>query len=333
MAQASEKRTRKARRAAAATVLCVVLFSGLFVGSIALLGGLASNASPEDDLVTASGVAQSEPFYVLLIGSDSRKGTALYTGRANDQSQVDQYADIITLMRVEPVTYDLTLVTIPRDTVMEGESEKVNASLLSNDPNDVVDAVERLTGVHISYYMMTTFISFENLINALGGIDVDVPRTVTVSDPSTGKNVTVKAGKNQHLDGSQALVLARARKDYGDDQEALRQVNVRNIERAIIKKVLAYDGDFDVEHVLAALEHDTYTDIDLPSIGLTMIDFVEHADEVSIYDCTGPYKGTERASDGQWVVDGDEETWIQLMQLVDTGQDPSTFIKAPTFKS
>ena len=50
---------------------------------------------------------------------------------------------------------------------------------------------------------------------------VDVPKDIKVPDPMTAEDVTVKAGEDRYLDGSEALVLARARKEYGDNQEAL----------------------------------------------------------------------------------------------------------------
>ncbi|MFR4805168.1 MAG: LCP family protein [Eggerthellaceae bacterium] len=82
---------------------------------------------------------------------------------------------------------------------------------MGGDPEEVVASVERLTGVAIQYYMLTTFTSFEALIDALGGATVDAGN-VTVPDPMTAENVSLKAGRSQSLDGSEALVLAsRAR--------------------------------------------------------------------------------------------------------------------------
>ena len=57
--------------------------------------------------------------------------------------------------------------------------------------------------------MLTTFTSFEALIDALGGVTVDVPKNVTVPDPMTAENVSLKAGRSQSLDGSEADVYKR----------------------------------------------------------------------------------------------------------------------------
>lgn len=328
--QATPKQHRRARIAAAITVSFVALFAFAFVGVIVMLNDYADSLRVEEEIPLAS-EAPTDPFYVLLIGSDSRRGTAMYTGKANEHAQVDQHADIMTLMRIDPLEHLITLVTIPRDVVLDGHTEKINSALANNDPEAVVDVVGELTGIRADYYMMTSFIAFENLVNAVGGIDVYVPKTITVSDPATGKNVTVKAGKSRHLDGSKALVLARARKEYGDDQDAKRQVNVRNIEQALINKVLAMDSGFDVEHILAALEDDTKTNMDLPTVGLLMLDFVEHADEVKLYSGTGPYAAETRDGDGAVIVAENASTWKQLMNVVDDGGDPNTVVKPPSF--
>lgn len=327
-----QKRQRRAYVAAALTVTFFSLFAVAFIGVIVMLNDYADtlDAQRSTDVEIAE-MAPTEPFYVLLIGSDSRKGTAVYSAKAGDTSQGGQYADIITLMRIDPSNYKITLLTVPRDTVLSGYRTKINAALNSDDPLDVVNEVEKLTGVHVDSYLMTTFISFENLINALGGIDVDVPQTVTVVDPASGKNVKVKKGKNQHLNGSQALVLARAREEYDGNQDALRQVNVRNIERAMLQKVFDKKASFDVGHILAALDADTKSNMDAAAYGLLMMQFVEHADEVVIYDGTGTYEGGPRPGDKEWVIPEDDQAWESLMAAVNAGEDPSTVIKPPSF--
>ena len=331
MANESKDRRYEANVKAALTVVFVALFAVAFIGLVTMLDNWANERNAEDEIKIAT-EAPAHPFYVLLIGSDSRKGTAVYTGKPREHAQVDQHADIMTLMRIDPAKRIITLVTVPRDTAVGEEGSKLNDALLNNDPNEVVQAVGDLTGVYADYYMMTSFMSFENLVNALGGVKVNVPKTVTVTDPATGKKVKVKAGKNRNLNGSEALVLARARQEYETDQDALRQVNVRNLERALITKILKMDGDFDVEHILAIIENDTKTNVDLASVGFVMLDFVGHADEVTIYDCTGPYVGDNRESDGLWVVPADREAWAQLMAVVNAGEDPSTVSLAPSFK-
>lgn len=328
MFAATTEETRQARRNAVIGIVGVAVFALMFLMAIAILDRLPVGRVG-GDIEVATVEMPTEPLYVLLIGSDSRKGTALYTGKSNEHAQVNQHSDIMTLMRIDPLTYTITFVTIPRDTVTPGGTAKINDNLLDNDPEKVVEAAEQLTGVEIARYMMVDFTTFADLIDALGGIDVDVPKKITVTDPATGKNLTVNAGENRHLNGAQALVLARARKAYDTDQDAVRQMNVRAIETAMVKKVLSFDGDLDIDWLLEILEEEVETDLDLSITGLVILDFVQHADEVTFYSCTGPYEGAERQSDGLWVVRRNDAAWATLMTAVDAGEDPTGIVELP----
>lgn len=323
---------RQLRRNAAIVVAVIVAFSCAFIAAVRYLDASARFA-PHATVQTVErevsyAVVESpgqesvpeEPFYVLLIGSDSRKGTALYTGKDRTASDDDSRADVITLMRVDPITYTITLVSVPRDTVLDGQTAKINDSLLGKHPERTVTEVEKLTGVDIDYYMMTSFISFEFLVDALGGVTVDVPATITVEDPLTAESVTVEAGKHKKLDGSQALVLARARKEYGAEGDVARQANVRALEVAMMQQVMENPEDSGA-FVEALLKH-TETDLDPAVVASTAAVFAEHADDVVFYSCTGPADGGTN-NDGVWVVEEDAEAWVALMDVVDAGGNPA----------
>lgn len=315
------------------TLCAIAVFAAAFLLVANLLTSNQGEEGPARDFAAGEAALQEDaainPFYVLLIGSDTRKGTALYTGKANEQSQQDQYSDIMTLVRVDPNTFTITLLTIPRDTWLPAMGDKVNAALRDNNPQDVVDAVQELTGTPIEYYMMTTFVSFQTLVNDLGGVTVDVPKKVTVVDPSTGRELTVKAGKDQDLNGAEALVFARARKEYQSNQDALRQVNVRQIEQSMIEAALGSEQD--AENAITALEDNVQTNIDFDFLVTVGLDFALHRDQVTIYSGTGPYVGdTDDA--GNWVVPDDAETWAALMEAVNAGGNPSDLLAPPKFK-
>lgn len=315
------KHTPESIRAAIMSVVCIAAFAALFVGLVSYLD--ARWSTNDDDDVNISGAVMSEPYYVLIIGSDSRKNTALYTGEPTEHAQVDQHADIMTLVRVDPHTYTITLLTVPRDTVLEPKGSKINEALANNNPIEVVDVVEKLTGVRADYYIMTTFVAFEDLIDALGGITIDVPKDFSGLDPATGETVTVKAGNAKHLNGAEALVVVRARGEYTDKQDAYRQAIVRQVERTLFEKVLTYRSVLKVEKVLDILENDVQTNMNLPITGAAIMDFVRHRDQVVIYDGTGPFTGGTRKSDGAWIIQADFEVWDDLMAFVSEGGDPS----------
>ena len=326
MTKATPEQTRRARKAAAITALFVVAFATCFAWLMMGLDSIATMRQEQE--VAIADKAISKPFYVLLIGSDTRKGTALYTGKATEHAQIDQHSDVMTLMRVDPQNYVISLLTIPRDTVLSKDGEKINGALLEDDPSQVLDAVEEVVGLRPDYYMLTTFGLFADLIDAIGGITMDVALDVTIDDPSTGGKITVEAGPAQKLDGSQALALARMRSEYDEDQDAMRQINVRNIEQAIIERMLEEDS-IGIESLLVVLENDAKTDMDLSVLGLAVLKFIEHSSDVSIIAGTGPYGGGVRDDDGQWVVSYDSPTWKKIMRVFTRGDDFSKIVKPP----
>ena len=334
-----------ARKHAAIAVAIVAIFVVICLIIVEIVGAVADSMGIRQGVKVSTGESSeiadvelpADPFYVLLIGSDSRKGTALYTGKANEHAQVDQHSDIMTLMRVDPYTPQLTLVTIPRDTVLEGSTTKINEALAAdNDPHAVVAEVEKLTGVDIEYYMMTTFIGFERLVDGIGGVTVDVPMTVTVPDPSDAEDVRVTSGEDKHLDGSEALVVARARKEYGADEEALRQVNVRNLEESIIWKTIDSYLDSGLSdsvflRMVDALIDNVTTDMDVDLIRELVREISDDSDSLIIYSCTGPHEGGIDEETGLWIVEEDKSKWAELMEVVDSGGDPSGIVAVPEF--
>jgi len=318
MPKATPEQTKKANQAAAVVSIFVVAFALVFMGLVAMLDSAASQRDEEEIVMAPE--APTDPFYVLLIGSDTRKGTALYTGKPTEHAQVDQHSDVMTLMRIDPRTYTIALLTIPRDTVIAEGSEKINCALLGDDPEEVVQAVYELTGLKADYYMMTTFGMFANLIDAIGGVTMDVPVSVEASDPTTGGTIRVEAGPAQKLDGAHALALARARSEYVENQDAMRQMNVRMLEQAIIERLLEGDG-IGIEALLVVLEGDVRTNMDLGVIGQAVLDFIDNADKVEIYSGTGPYDGGVRENDEQWVIPNDPDAWKKIIKNFKRGKE------------
>lgn len=342
----SEPDVSTARKRAAIAVAAVAAFAIVCLAIVEVVGAVASAMGVDQDVRVSESASTREveaeladgPFYVLLIGSDSRKGTALYTGRSSEHAQIDQHSDIMTLVRVDPDIPQITLVTVPRDTVLQGSSSKINEALAANnDPMAVVAEVEKLTNVDIAYYAMTTFIGFEDLVDGIGGVTVDVPATVTVSDPSNAEDVRVAAGEDRRLDGSEALVVARARKEYGDDEEALRQVNVRNLEVSIIQKGLAAYREPETDNpsfsrMMEVLLENITTNMDESFIRGVVGQIANAADQLIVYSCTGPYEGGIEEGADLWVIKEDKEQWAHLMAVVDSGGDPTGLIEVPEFR-
>lgn len=166
-----------------------------------------------------------EPFTVLLLGSDARA----------DDPDMGARTDTIILVRVDPLTNTICMMSIPRDTMVYVDGagmQKINAAYYYGGPSGTIAAVKNLTGVDIDHYAEINFEGLVDLIDAIGGIDVHVDEYI--DDPDAG-DIYIPEG-DQHLDGASALVFSRSRA-YADG-DYTRQKNQRKVIDAIIHKGL-----------------------------------------------------------------------------------------------
>jgi LCP family protein required for cell wall assembly len=151
---------------------------------------------------------------ILVTGIDARAPSALAAAlRSRHGRWQPGLFRSDTLMFVH-LTADRTrayVISIPRDSFVAVPGygmHKINAAFSYGGPRLAVKTVQRFTGLHIDHLAVVSWGGFTRLTDALGGVDVDVPRTVT--DPSN--QVTWHAGR-QRLDGQRALLYVRQR--YG----------------------------------------------------------------------------------------------------------------------
>ncbi|MFL6064823.1 MAG: LCP family protein [Friedmanniella sp.] len=91
-----------------------------------------------------------------------------------------------------------------------------------------MEAIEGATGLQINYWVLIDLQGFEDLVDAVGGITMDVYRRVPIGGGSHKIYGYVEAGKNRHLDGREALWFARSRSDSSDYDRMVRQKCVMN---------------------------------------------------------------------------------------------------------
>ena len=91
-----------------------------------------------------------------------------------------------------------------------------------------MEAIEGATGLQINYWALIDLRGFEDLVDAVGGITMDVYRRVPIGGGTSKIYGYVEAGKNRHLDGREALWFARSRSDSSDYDRMVRQKCVMN---------------------------------------------------------------------------------------------------------
>ena len=265
------------------------------------------------------------PFYVLILGSDSREGH--YSSQAAEQGD-NQRSDVIILARIDAKNKLVTLVSIPRDTpwqLEDGTLVKINEMYNREGAVGSIKAVSELTGVPISHYAEVGFTGVQEIVDLLGGVDVYVNTELTYWNPITERYVIVPAGQ-QTLDGEHAQIFARARHEYQEyegTQDSNRQSNVRQLLSAVLKKTL----DRPVPEIPGViLQEAEYVTTDMKSADLVSLaaQFGFDSKNMTLYSGTGPTKGdfVEQA-DGLYLCYRNPEGWARLMDVVNAGGEPT----------
>ncbi len=227
LSRRERRRLRRRRRTVAQRVL---RWSVVFVGLLlVLVGGLYGYVRYQWGrvrtvacLACAAGDS-TQPFNVLVVGSDSRAGNSGSAAQAfGSASQVGgQRSDTIKIVRVDPVAGTARMLSIPRDTFVHitglaagspiAIDNKINAAF-DNGPNSLVSTIEDTFGIPIQHFVTVDFGDEVNLVNAVGGIRLDFPYPARDNDNGNNNSgLTIPTAGCQTLNGSMALALSRSR--------------------------------------------------------------------------------------------------------------------------
>lgn len=315
---------KAARRRRGLRIFAVVLAVALF-GGASFAAAFISNLNTE----LTSGVDQElrsaltaydagQPFYMLLLGVDRDEGR---THSAEYGAEDSAYrSDTIILARVDPQTPQVTLVSIHRDTshiFEDGSRQKINAAYTIGGPAYVVKVISEFAGVPISHYAQIDIDQLVNIVDTVGGVEIDLPVDV-VDTQYTG--IDLKAG-TQTLDGHTAMLLCRARHAYDayGDGDLYRAANQRAVIAAIAKKVLASDPAT-MAATVSAMAKSVTTDMDIQSI-LSLANQMRGLDvEHNIYHGMNPTI-SEYVND-TWFENNDDVAWAAMMERVKQGLPP-----------
>lgn len=173
------------------------------------------------------------PFNILISGNDS-------FGKLDEVSR----SDVDMVVTVNPVTSTVLMTSIPRDSYVQEYCEDYACNYGANDKlthtgiygvDTTRDTIEQLLDIDINYTYRVNFTSMIDIVDALGGVDIDVAEGMAVSKFYSDSTLEgVHEGTN-HLNGKRALAYSRERKAYldGDSQRARNQ---QQVLQAMVKK-------------------------------------------------------------------------------------------------
>ncbi len=188
---------------------------------------------------------------LLLIGSDNRHGhNGVIGGRYGCNC-----SDTLMLAHISPGRHMVTVVSIPRDTVvpyyacspwqgLPGQTanpnalERINGTLAAGGPECVRETVEQQTGVYINDVLELDFTGFEQAINDIGGVNVCVPFAINNAITAAGGTGLVLTAGRHHIWGRQALQFWRTRENIANGSDIERIARDQYMLAQIVKGVL-----------------------------------------------------------------------------------------------
>jgi LCP family protein required for cell wall assembly len=241
----------KRRILVAVLALFVLFVIWAVAGYLAFRSGVKSAnkrlpASVPPVLVKQGGLILTKPTTILLLGLDHAN---------NDQRVNDFHSDSIMLLHTDPSRHRVVYLSIPRDlrVAIPGHGEqKINAAFQFGGAALAIQAIEGLTGhtLDVNHVMFVDFASFKQVIDAVGGIDINVPEPI-LSNPfdcpydtkrcPTWKGWRFAKGK-QHMDGRRAEIYSRIRENQLNpaDSDITRGERQQAVIRAVEAKLLSF---------------------------------------------------------------------------------------------
>lgn len=212
-----KKRKHRFLKAVATALIIILLFSSVFIFVFAAASGYTRNDLEANEYISSLEL-KSSPLVsnILLLGVD---------GSADSSSR----SDSMILISVDFAHMKIKLTSFLRDSWVEipskGRKGKLNSACTYGGPQLVVDTIEYNFGVNIDHYVMVDFDMFTQIIDSLGGVDVEITKKEANFINKTTRH-TVESGESVHLNGDEALVYCRIRKLDSDYMRTYRQRKV-----------------------------------------------------------------------------------------------------------
>lgn len=232
----------------------------------------------------------TEPLTILLMGVDMDQAT-----RGGDWE--GGRSDSMILVTVNPKTRETTMMSLTRDIMVEiadasgqstGTVEKLNHSYSYGQAPMAIATIEKMMDINIDRYIEINMDGLVELVNAIGGIEVDntLGFPISISEYEPAYTSIVPTGRHL-VNGDQALVYARMR--YDDPEGDIgRQRRQREVITAIVKKLLQLDGFTQYKNILQAISSNMRTNIEIsPATIPSLLGYKDSVGKLNSYQLQG----------------------------------------------
>ena len=190
-------------------IFVLAAIAGAFFAQSSLLDR-AKTTEQKEELLTAKDKAT-----IMIMGVDERSDDV---GRS----------DTLMVATIDPARKEAALLSIPRDTrvaIPRNGYDKINAAYAYGGEQLTQRTVEDFLGIRIDHYIIVNIHAFQKIVDAIGGIDIDVEKRMYYEDPwddDGGLIIDLRPGM-QHMDGKTAVTYVRYRDEEGDIGRVKRQ--------------------------------------------------------------------------------------------------------------
>ena len=233
-------------------------------------------------------------------------------------------SDTIIVASYDPKTQEAVLMSIPRDTFTGDKKSsaryyhKINALYnYGETPEKTVEAVNKITGLNIQYYIIVDTKALIKLVDTIDGLYYDVPINMNYDDPSQDLYIHLTAGY-QKLTGEQVEQLVRFRHnnngttypyEYGIEDHG-RSKTQRNVIVALAKQTLKFKNISEISKIIDILEEYVKTNMDLTAVK----DYIPYAVKMNMDNIkVGRIPGKDELVNGIWFFFNDKEETKKLV--------------------
>ena len=250
----------------------------------------------------------------------------LLLGISTDQENVD-LTDTIMVASYNPNTQKATLLSIPRDTYTGSYPsratayEKINALYSrKHRPDETLEAVNKITGLNIEYYVVVKTEALIELVDVIGGVTFNVPINMDYDDKSQNLHIHLKAGE-QLLDGEKAEQLLRFRhnnngtsypEEYGDNDTG-RMRTQREFIMQVVKQTAKPENILKIGKILDVAKEHVITNIDF-NVAKDYIPYAVEFNTDNLLTSVLPGVNTNNNTNKTWVFVHNKKETEELIQ-------------------
>ncbi|WP_223292416.1 LCP family glycopolymer transferase [Salipaludibacillus neizhouensis] len=254
-----------------------------------------------------------DPVSVLFLGLDTRDGDL--SGRT----------DAMILVTFNPDLGTIKMVNIPRDSkvpiIGRNEEDKINHAHAFGGVDMTIDTVENLLNIPVDYHVSLNFDAFMEIIDELGGIQVDSPMAFTETDNATYGTLMIEEGE-QVLNGEEALAYARMRKQdpAGDLGRGERQ---KEIIESVIREMATLSSLTNFNSLMGTVERNLSTNVNFSNI-VSMHSYANELDNIESLH----FEGTDLTENGIWYYQINDASLLEISEELQEhlGMEDKTYV-------